>query len=179
MISTFKSSAGLKVFSVDVDEYAGVITVSTSKRCFTEPMTFRYVKDCMVSIESDYTDNSLQEIVIAGYKEQFSGFNIEKVQCRNQTISLVIPEKKTIEKHMLFWNLDFEEGCRIFIGKGFIEVQLGNSNQVDSIYRDGVLDVYLFENVLIGFRINSLKDTELRWVQERISINQQGGTYDF
>lgn len=132
MIPVYIGNKNSKNFSVEVDEYAGVISITSTERCFVEPMTFRYVKDCMLSVETDYLDNRIQEIIVSYYRKKFNGFNLDSAQTKKSAVSVKIPDKKKIEKHMLFWNQDIEEDYEIYLGKDFLDVKL--TNIIDVIY---------------------------------------------
>jgi len=172
MIMLQTEMGGLKNFIVEIDEFAGVISLLSSDRLFLEPMTFRYLEETTLSIEVDYKDNRIQEIIFSYYKHEFEGFPLSDLDVQFGCPLVVIPEKKSIEKHMLYWNLDFGTKAEIHVGKHFVDIRLESGKSISKIYRDGVLDIFIHDDSIIGFRVNDISLSDLSIVKERLQINQ-------
>lgn len=163
----------LKRFYIQVDEYAGVISILSNDRRFIEPMTFRFVKNAMLTVEVDYTDEHIQEIIFSYYSNSFDGLTSEGVEILNISPSIVVPKKNEVERHALYWNLDFQQTPLIFIGESYVDIGIEFKDAPDRIYRDGSLDIFVSDKAIVGFRLNELSESELELIQERLTINQR------
>lgn len=172
MILKQNSTKELMHFFSEVDPYAGVISILSHNRKFEEPLTFCFVKDARLSVEIDYTDPRIQEVIFSFYLEVFDGFQKVNAEIKYETPCLVCPNKNDVERHVLYWNLDYMRTPFIFVGKDYVDIATELEKEYDEIYRDGKLDIFMSSGILVGFRLNGLNASDLELVKERLSINR-------